>query len=69
MTALGILQIVAYFVVILAITKPVGAHMAKVFEASGPFSIRCCAPWNASSTAWLAYARMPNNAGRNTLRR
>jgi len=37
MTALGILQIVAYFVVILAITKPVGAHMAKVFEGQRTF--------------------------------
>ena len=32
MTALGILQIVVYFVVILAITKPLGAYMARVFE-------------------------------------
>ncbi len=37
MTALGILQIVAYFVVILALTKPFGAHMAKVFEGERTF--------------------------------
>jgi K+-transporting ATPase ATPase A chain len=37
MTALGILQIVAYFVVVLAITKPLGAYMAKVFEGERTF--------------------------------
>jgi K+-transporting ATPase ATPase A chain len=37
MTALGILQIVAYFVVVLALTKPLGAHMAKVFEGERTF--------------------------------
>src|SRR5271157_4831809 len=37
MTALGILQIVAYFVVVLALTKPLGAHMAKVFEGQRTF--------------------------------
>ncbi|MGB7590526.1 MAG: potassium-transporting ATPase subunit KdpA, partial [Terriglobia bacterium] len=37
MTTLGILQIVAYFVVVLAITKPLGAHMAKVFEGRRTF--------------------------------
>ena len=37
MTALGILQIVAYFIVVLALTKPLGAHMAKVFEGERTF--------------------------------
>src|SRR5208282_2507114 len=37
MTALGILQIAAYFVVVLALTKPLGAHMAKVFEGQRTF--------------------------------
>ena len=37
MTALGILQIVAYFVVVLAITKPLGAHMARVFQGERTF--------------------------------
>jgi len=37
MTALGILQIVAFFVVILAITKPLGAYMARVFEGQRTF--------------------------------
>jgi K+-transporting ATPase ATPase A chain len=37
MTALGILQIVVYFVVVLALTKPLGAHMAKVFEGQRTF--------------------------------
>ena len=37
MTALGILQIFVYFIVILALTKPLGAHMAKVFEGERTF--------------------------------
>ncbi len=37
MTALGILQIVIYFVVVLALTKPFGAHMAKVYEGERTF--------------------------------
>jgi K+-transporting ATPase ATPase A chain len=32
MTALGILHIAAYFALILAVTKPLGAYMAKVFQ-------------------------------------
>jgi K+-transporting ATPase ATPase A chain len=31
------LQIVAYFIVVLALTKPLGAHMAKVFEGERTF--------------------------------
>jgi K+-transporting ATPase A subunit len=31
MTANGILQIALYFLVLLALTKPLGAYMAKVF--------------------------------------
>ena len=37
MTALGILQIVVYFVVVLAITKPVGAFMVSVFQGQRTF--------------------------------
>ena len=32
MTGNGLLQIALYFLVILALTKPMGAYMAKVFE-------------------------------------
>jgi K+-transporting ATPase ATPase A chain len=37
MTALGILHIAVFFVLILAITKPLGAYMAKVFQGQRTF--------------------------------
>jgi K+-transporting ATPase ATPase A chain len=37
MTANGILQIVLYFLVLLALTKPLGAYMAKVFAGERTF--------------------------------
>jgi potassium-transporting ATPase potassium-binding subunit len=37
MTALGILHIVVFFVLILAIAKPLGAYMAKVFQGQRTF--------------------------------
>ena len=37
MTALGVYQILFFFAVILAVTKPVGAFMARVFEGQRTF--------------------------------
>jgi potassium-transporting ATPase potassium-binding subunit len=37
MTALGVLQVVIYFLILLAITKPVGSYMARVFNAERTF--------------------------------
>ncbi len=37
MTAVGILHIAVFFVVVLAITKPLGAYMAKVFQGQRTF--------------------------------
>jgi len=37
MTALGILHIVVFFILILAITKPLGAYMTKVFQGQRTF--------------------------------
>ncbi len=37
MTALGILQLVLYFGILLLITKPLGAYMARVFEGEQTF--------------------------------
>ena len=37
MTSNGILQIVVYFLIILALTKPMGAFMAKLFEGGRTF--------------------------------
>jgi K+-transporting ATPase ATPase A chain len=40
----GVLQILIYFAVILALTKPLGAYMAMVFEGRGSISKRFFAP-------------------------
>jgi K+-transporting ATPase ATPase A chain len=37
MTALGLYQILFFFLVILALTKPVGAFMARVFQGERTF--------------------------------
>ena len=37
MTSLGLLNIVVYFLVILAITKPLGLFMAKLFQGEKTF--------------------------------
>ena len=40
MTVMGIIHILLYFVVVLALTKPLGAYMAAVFEGEGTLSKR-----------------------------
>ena len=47
MSALGILHIAVFFVLILAITKPLGAYMAKVFQGQRTFFTRCSGRWSA----------------------
>ncbi len=37
MTTLGILQIAVYFLIVLALTKPLGAYMARVFQGDRTF--------------------------------
>ena len=37
MTSIGLLQIFAFFLIILALTKPVGAYMARLFEGERTF--------------------------------
>jgi K+-transporting ATPase ATPase A chain len=37
MTTNGVLQIVIYFLIILALTKPIGAFMARLFEGKRTF--------------------------------
>jgi K+-transporting ATPase ATPase A chain len=44
MTVSGVLHILIYFAVILALTKPLGAYMAAVFEGEGRLSTRVFAP-------------------------
>ncbi len=44
MTVIGIVHILLYFVVVLALTKPLGAYMHAVFEGQGTLSTRFFAP-------------------------
>jgi K+-transporting ATPase ATPase A chain len=44
MTIMGIIHILVYFLVVLALTKPLGAYMAAVFEGEGTLSKRFFAP-------------------------
>lgn len=44
MTPNGILQIVLYFLVLLALTKPMGAYMAKVFGGERTWAHRVLRP-------------------------
>ena len=48
MTANGLLQIAIYFLVILALTKPLGAYMAKVFAGERTFLHRLLRPLEAA---------------------
>ncbi|MDE3094767.1 MAG: potassium-transporting ATPase subunit KdpA [Chloroflexota bacterium] len=44
MTVSGVVQIVLYFAVVLALTKPLGAYMQMVFEGRGRFAGRVFSP-------------------------
>ena len=44
MTTAGVVHILLYFVVVLLLTKPLGAYMATVFEGSGRLPTRLFAP-------------------------
>ncbi len=46
MTLLGVSQIVIYFLIVLALTKPVGGFMYRVFEGQRGFFIPCFVPSN-----------------------
>ena len=44
MTANGILQLVAFFLVLLLVAKPLGVYMARVFEGKGVWLGRVLGP-------------------------
>jgi K+-transporting ATPase ATPase A chain len=67
MTANGWLQIIVYFLLLLALTKPLGAYMYRVFEGPsrpvpklfGPterFLLRLCGARDAKEQTWTQYA-------------
>ena len=47
MTLLGIAQIVIFFAIVLAITKPIGIFMYRVFEGERTFLHPFFARWSA----------------------
>jgi len=68
MTTNGVVQIVMFFLLILAITKPLGSYMTAVFEAGGRLCIPC-ASRSSGCVTLLAASRSPSsNAGRSMLR-
>ena len=62
MTAAGWIQIVAFFAVVLALTKPLGAYLFRVFEGRPPFArverfvFRLCGVDPAKEQTWGVYA-------------
>ncbi|HEY1868527.1 MAG TPA: potassium-transporting ATPase subunit KdpA, partial [Candidatus Cybelea sp.] len=67
MTAIGWLQAIIFFLVILALTKPLGAYMARVFEGErtwlSPVLVpiekviyRLCGVRETEEMTWYAYA-------------
>jgi K+-transporting ATPase ATPase A chain len=67
MTAIGWAQIALFFIVVLALTKPLGAYMFRVFEGAnqplprvlGPverFTYRLCGVDSAAGQTWPVYA-------------
>src|SRR5665213_2227396 len=67
MTSIGILQTAVYFVIILALTKPVGLFMAKLFEGKRTFLhpilrplervvYKLCGVDEAAEQRWTQYA-------------
>ena len=49
MTANGWFQILFFLLVLLAVTKPLGVFMTRVFTGRKRFSTRCCARSNGCS--------------------
>ena len=69
MSANGIAQIVFYLAVLTALTPPLGAYMARVFEGRRiPGSRGCSGRWSAAPTACCASTRRASRPGRPTPR-
>lgn len=64
MTFAGLAYIVFYFLVILALMKPLGSFMAKVYQGQRTFLHPVLRPWSDWPTACVASGKMPNNVGR-----
>src|SRR5271169_1833137 len=67
MTSLGVFNIVFYFLVIVALTKPMGAFMAKIFQGERTFLhpvlrplerliYACCGVREETEQKWTQYA-------------
>ncbi|MEI9973927.1 MAG: hypothetical protein WDO73_18875 [Ignavibacteriota bacterium] len=55
MTGNGVLQIALYFLVLLALTKPLGAYMAKVFAGGAHLPAPCAAPPRSGGIQTMRY--------------
>ena len=63
MTLLGIAQIVIFFAIVVAITKPIGIFMHRVFEGERTFLHPVFRPLERLSIGWAASARRKSNPG------
>ncbi len=51
MTPNGVLQIAIFFLIILALTKPLGSYMANLFDGKRTFLHPCCGRWKQWCTS------------------
>jgi K+-transporting ATPase A subunit len=52
MTLNSLLQLLLYLVVLIALAKPLGGYMARVY--TGPWGQQCCCAITCSSMVWVA---------------
>ncbi len=69
MTSNGILQMALFFGVILLVTKPMGAYMARVFQGERTLLTPFCGRSSDSSIGSSASRRRRTCGGRRTLSR
>ena len=67
MTASGLFQIALYFLVLLALTKPLGLYMSRVFQGERTFMHRLVRPSKLPSTNSAESTSAPSSIGRATL--
>ena len=63
MTLIGILQILVFFAIVVAMTKPVGTFMYRVFEGQRTFLHPVLGRSNVSFTASVAFGKTKSRRG------
>ena len=63
MTAIGWIQIALYCAIVVALVKPLGWFMTRVFNGERTFLRRSCGPWRSRSTGLPASTKRANSTG------